>query len=279
MSISTGQDGFSDEMLMRFADGELDADEMAVIEQAMATNDNLVARVAMFIETKAEAQSALKPLLDEPVPEKLKATVEAMIEAKRAQEKHAEDKPVATVMPFEVRKAAAKPTVRQWTLPLAASLAAVIGGLAGYWSANTGDRGQGGLWVAGVIRPALGEALATVEFWQGNQARRDQRPVPGHRHFPSATVRRMCAANSRSIRRTVPRWCRSPAVPGTNGASALRSWRRETLRDMRRRRRRKRSTHIWRQLRLASPCRPKMRRRRSPKSAAETNRPTPGPME
>jgi anti-sigma factor RsiW len=163
MSIGTGQDGFSDEMLMRFADGELDADEMAVIEQAMATNDNLVARVAMFIETKAEAQSALKPLLDEPVPEKLKATVEAMIEAKRAQEKHAEDKPVTTVMPFEVRKAAAKPTVRQWTLPLAASLAAVIGGLAGYWSANTGDRGQGGLWVAGVIRPALGEALATVE--------------------------------------------------------------------------------------------------------------------
>jgi anti-sigma factor RsiW len=153
---------FPDEMLMRFADGELDADEMAVIEKAMESDDDLVARVAMFIETKAEAQAALKPLLDEPVPEKLKAAVEGMIAAKRAEDAKVETKP-ATVVPFEARKTAAKPAVRQWTLPLAASIAAVIGGLAGYWAANTGERGQGGLWVAGVIRPALGEALATVE--------------------------------------------------------------------------------------------------------------------
>ncbi len=59
---------FPDEMLMRFADGELDAEEMAVIEKAMETDDDLVARIAMFIETKAQAQAALKPLLDEPVP-------------------------------------------------------------------------------------------------------------------------------------------------------------------------------------------------------------------
>ena len=38
---------------MRFADGELDADETAVIEQAMETDDDLVARVAMFIETQS----------------------------------------------------------------------------------------------------------------------------------------------------------------------------------------------------------------------------------
>ncbi len=153
---------FPDEMLMRFADGELDADEMAVIEKAMESDDDLVARVAMFIETKAQAQAALKPLLDEPVPDKLKAAVEGMIAAKRTEDAKVEAKP-ATVVPFEARKTAAKPAVRQWTLPLAASIAAVIGGLAGYWAANTGERGQGGLWVAGVIRPALGEALATVE--------------------------------------------------------------------------------------------------------------------
>jgi anti-sigma factor RsiW len=154
---------FPDEMLMRFADGELGADEMAVIEKAMETDDELVARVAMFIETKAQAQAAMKPLLDEPVPEKLKAAVEGMIAAKRAEEKRIEEKPAATVVPFDARKAAAKPAVRQWTLPLAASIAAVIGGLAGYWAANTDERAPGGLWVAGVIRPALGEALATVE--------------------------------------------------------------------------------------------------------------------
>jgi anti-sigma factor RsiW len=156
---------FPDEMLMRFADGELDADEMAVIEKAMETDDDLVARVAMFIETKAQAQAALKPLLDEPMPEKLKAAVEGMIAAKRADEKKrtGEERGTATVMPFEARKAAARPTVRQWTLPIAASLAAIVGGLAGYWAANTDERPAGGLWVAGIIRPALGEALATIE--------------------------------------------------------------------------------------------------------------------
>lgn len=153
---------FPDEMLMRFADGELDAEEMAVIEKAMETDDDLVGRVAMFIETKVQAQAALKPLLDEPVPEKLKAAVEGMIAAKRTEDAKAAAKP-ATVVPFEARKAAARPAARQWTLPLAASIAAVIGGLAGYWAAGDGAPAPGGLWVAGIIRPALGEALATIE--------------------------------------------------------------------------------------------------------------------
>ena len=152
------EETFSDEMLMRFADGELDPATAARIEQAMETNDSLVARVAAFIETRAQAQAALKPLLDEPVPEKLVTAVEQMIEAKRAG-----DKPgTAQVLPFGSGRVAARPTPR-WMLPIAASLAAVIGGLAGYWAANTDERAQGGLWVAGVIRPALGEALATVE--------------------------------------------------------------------------------------------------------------------
>jgi anti-sigma factor RsiW len=156
---------FPDEMLMRFADGELDAEEMAVIEKAMETDDNLVARVAMFIETKAQAQAALKPLLDEPVPEKLKAAVEGMIAAKRAEDAKAAAKP-ATVVPFEARKAAARPAARQWTLPLAASIAAVIGGLAGYWAAGGSAPQPGGLSVAGVVDGAIGEALETVPAGQ-----------------------------------------------------------------------------------------------------------------
>jgi anti-sigma factor RsiW len=153
---------FPDEMLMRFADGELSADEMAVIEKAMETDDDLVGRVAMFIETKAQAQAAMKPLLDEPVPEKLRAAVEGMITAKRAEDAKVGAQP-ASVVPFEARKTAARPAERQWTLPLAASIAAMVGGLAGYWAANSDERPPGGLWVAGIIRPALGEALATIE--------------------------------------------------------------------------------------------------------------------
>ena len=153
------EETFSDEMLMRFADGELDPATAARIEKAMETDDGLVARVAMFIETRAQSQAALKPLLDEPVPEKLVAAVERMIEEKRAGEKQG----TASVLPFDAKRKAARPWSPQWTLPIAASLAAIVGGLAGYWAANTNERAQGGLWVAGVIRPALAEALATVE--------------------------------------------------------------------------------------------------------------------
>jgi anti-sigma factor RsiW len=157
---------FPDEMLMRFADGELDTDEMAVIEEAMETDDDLVARVAMFIETKAQAQAALKPLLDEPVPEKLKAAVEGMVAAKRAEDAKAETVAAAgaaTVVPFEARKAAQRPAAApRWTLPLAASIAAVIGGLVGYWAAGSSAPQPGGLSVAGVVDAAIGEALDTV---------------------------------------------------------------------------------------------------------------------
>ncbi|AZO68144.1 MAG: anti-sigma factor [Mesorhizobium sp.] len=151
------EETFSDEILMRFADGELDPETVARIEQAMEIDDRLVTRIAMFIETRAQAQAALKPLLDEPVPEKLVAAVEQMVEAKRASEK------AASVLPFGGGRMAGPPSRSQWLLPIAASLAAVVGALAGYWAAGTNERAQGGLWVAGVIRPALGQALETVE--------------------------------------------------------------------------------------------------------------------
>ncbi|RWP41235.1 MAG: anti-sigma factor [Mesorhizobium sp.] len=154
------EETFSDEILMRFADGELDPDMVARIEQAMETDDRLVARIAVFIETRAQAQAALKPLLDEPVPEKLVAAVEQMIEARRAGEKAA----TASILPFGSRRLAGPASRSRRMLPIAASLAAaIVGGLAGYWAAGSNERTQGGLWVAGVIRPALAQALETVE--------------------------------------------------------------------------------------------------------------------
>lgn len=152
---------FPDEMLMRFADGELDADEMALVEKAMETDDELVARVAMFIETKAQSQAALKPLLDEPVPEKLKAAVEGMIAARRADDAQAGP---ATVVQFAARKTPQRPAARQWTLPIAASIAAaVIGAMAGYWAAGGSSPQPAGLSLAGAVDGPLGEALATVD--------------------------------------------------------------------------------------------------------------------
>jgi len=157
---------FSDEMLMRFADGELDAEEMAVVEKAMESDDDLVARVAMFIETKAAAQAAFGPLLEEQVPQALKAAVESMVAAKKADAARGREEQ-STVVAMGSRPPVTRTPVRQWTLPLAASIvAAVVGGLAGYWAGAGDDRRSTGLSVAGVVDAGLAEALATIPAGQ-----------------------------------------------------------------------------------------------------------------
>ncbi len=147
---------------MRFADGELDADEMAVIEKAMETDDDLVARVAMFIETKAAGAGG------------------AEAAARRAGAGEAEgggrghDRGEARGR-CEGRRRSRRRWCRsrrarrlrgrrcgngrcRWPLRLPRSSA----GWRAIGRRTRRDRGPGGLWVAGVIRPALGEALATV---------------------------------------------------------------------------------------------------------------------
>jgi anti-sigma factor RsiW len=156
---------FPDEILMQFADGELDQETSAKIEQAMETDDELVARVALFIETRAEAEAALRPLLDEPVPDQLVATVERMVQEKRVRTEAAPPANVISLRPAAPGKAAA----RRWALPLAASIAAVLGGLGGYWLALPGTSGQNSLQVAGINSTALGEALATVASGEQTQ--------------------------------------------------------------------------------------------------------------
>jgi len=157
---------FSDEMLMRFADGELDAEEMAVVEKAMESDDDLVERVAMFIETKAAAQAAFGAMLEEPVPPALKATIEGMVAAKKADAARGRDQQ-STVVMMGVRPAAARPQARQWTMPMAASIAAaVVGALAGYWAGSGDDKRPTGLSVAGVVDSRLAEALGTTPAGQ-----------------------------------------------------------------------------------------------------------------
>ena len=71
---------FDDETLMAFADGELDEKTRQAIERAMDSDEVLVERVALFIRTAALSKQALDPLLDQPVPEALRASVTAMVE-------------------------------------------------------------------------------------------------------------------------------------------------------------------------------------------------------
>ena len=62
---------FSDETVMAYADGELDAASRAAVEAAMATDPQLAQRVARHRALRERLRAALRPVLDEPLPERL----------------------------------------------------------------------------------------------------------------------------------------------------------------------------------------------------------------
>jgi hypothetical protein len=70
--------GPTDEMLMAYADGEASPAEAEAVEEAVAADPAVAERLALFAETRALAAEAM-PL--EPVPDSLRASVEAMIAA------------------------------------------------------------------------------------------------------------------------------------------------------------------------------------------------------
>ena len=59
---------FDDETLMAFADGELDEATTLRVEAALETDEALAERLAVFLDSRIAVASAVKPLIDEPVP-------------------------------------------------------------------------------------------------------------------------------------------------------------------------------------------------------------------
>jgi hypothetical protein len=105
---------FSDETVMAYADGELDAAHRAALEAAMATDPQLAQRVARHRALRARLRAALDPVLDEPLPERLLASVRGAPAPRHA----------ASVVALK-RKAAPRWSWPQWSA-IAASL---IGGV------------------------------------------------------------------------------------------------------------------------------------------------------
>ena len=62
---------FSDETVMAYADGELDAPMRAAMEAAMVTDDELARRVAQYQGLRTRLRSTFDPVLDEPLPDGL----------------------------------------------------------------------------------------------------------------------------------------------------------------------------------------------------------------
>lgn len=67
--------GITDEMLMAYADGELDAAARADIARAVAADAVLRRRLALFDRSRNQAKEAFGAVLEEPIPEALLAAV------------------------------------------------------------------------------------------------------------------------------------------------------------------------------------------------------------
>lgn len=61
----------TEEMLMAHADGELSADDRAMVDAAVAADPALAARLALHQRLRSRISGAYQPVMEEPVPERL----------------------------------------------------------------------------------------------------------------------------------------------------------------------------------------------------------------
>ncbi len=126
---------FDDETLMAFADGELDEATSLRVEAALDHDEALAARLAVFLDTRLAVASAVKPLIDEPVPEALADSVRRVVQEAEAAKVATGEK---NVLAFPGRETRQQVERRQWLLPIAASILAVITGVGGFVAGRSG---------------------------------------------------------------------------------------------------------------------------------------------
>ncbi len=142
---------FTDEELMAYADGELSEERAAALDLALADDEALADRLGLFIDTRAMAFDALRPMLDEAVPDHLVQHVRDLAAANPAPE------PASSVIVFPQGRSG----VPIWQLPLAASIALAIGLGGGALLRGPGTNGTG-MEIAAVSDPGLTDALAAL---------------------------------------------------------------------------------------------------------------------
>lgn len=152
---------FDDETLMAFADGELDTEASASIEAAMQTDNALAERVALFMESRARAAAALKPLIEEPVPDTLMRSISKMVDDADGRTSTVRE-PAGSIDNVVPLRSASEPARWRWTMPLAASLAIAVAGAGGYLAGRGGTPSSGDATIAWLGDPAVGKALDTM---------------------------------------------------------------------------------------------------------------------
>ncbi|MDP9083704.1 MAG: hypothetical protein M3N50_08060 [Pseudomonadota bacterium] len=118
----------SDETLMAYADGELDASARAAVEAAMRANPQIERRIAQHRALRERICAAYAAELSNPVPEELLATMEAASHGRSGNVLN-----LAAARRQDTRKSARTPARSPW-LPLASMAASVLVGVAvGYF--------------------------------------------------------------------------------------------------------------------------------------------------
>lgn len=143
----------NEEMLMAYADGQLSPAEAAEVEKAMADDEAIAARVAVFADSRKEMQRAFGTAA--PVPDALADQIRAMARAD-AMERGSRAE-VAKIVTLADRRR----TVPFWQLPLAASVALGLGFLGG-WLGAPEDGAASGFQIADLDDPALVSALGRM---------------------------------------------------------------------------------------------------------------------
>jgi anti-sigma-K factor RskA len=157
----------TDEILMAFADGELDETVRRAVEEAMAHDSELRQRVAGYVRSRRLAQTALSTDDYLAVPSALRAHVMRQVSAA---EKPSESAETATKQISRENSSAvfARSRPTQYMLPLAASVAALAIGIgmffAGRWTGSDEFASQS--LVARLASPQVQAALSTTASGQ-----------------------------------------------------------------------------------------------------------------
>ena len=145
----------SDEILMAFADGELDEPIASAVARAMVEDPGIAKRVVDFQQSRQLTRSAYSEALLPEVPRALQAAISGRIEAYEAKERRAAHEAARRVR-----------STGRWggfpVLPvaLAASVAVVAAGV-GYWAGRHGSQGTDNL-MARLEDPATHRELSRV---------------------------------------------------------------------------------------------------------------------
>jgi len=140
-----------DEMLMAYADDQLDTQDRAAVEAAMASDPEIARRIAQHKALRGRVHSAFNKVLDEPIPARL---LHAVRSGPRA---HGGNK----VVPLRVRRPP------RWAWPQWGAIAAslIVGAIAGRWVLEPASRDpivmrSGRIMASAALASALSDQLA-----------------------------------------------------------------------------------------------------------------------